>query len=107
MATKLAAMPEKLYSCEVKRRRVRANGAGYEPFWKIKSVQEALLDGDTEFRCMSCHGAVKLSKRNTDAGLIAHVQHKHRTDSEYCTSGHFFSEATDGREPRISATPVQ
>jgi hypothetical protein len=100
-------MPEKLYDCQVKRRRVRANGPGYEPFWKVKNVQEAVVDGDTEFRCKDCHGAVKLHKRNTESGPTAHVQHKLRSDSEYCTSGHFFAEATDGRAPRTSATPVQ
>jgi hypothetical protein len=41
---------EKFFSCEVKRRRVRATG-GYEPFWKIKDIAEALVDEDTEFRC--------------------------------------------------------
>ena len=49
MATKVAIAPEKLYECEVKRRRVRAGG-GYEPFWKVKTVADAILDGDTEFR---------------------------------------------------------
>jgi hypothetical protein len=32
---------EKFYECEVKRRRVRASG-GYEPFWKVKAIAEAL-----------------------------------------------------------------
>ena len=50
---------EKFYVCEVKRRRVRAAG-GYEPFWKVKPIAEALIDEDTEFRCKDCGGAVKL-----------------------------------------------
>ena len=107
MATKLAAMPEKLYDCQVKRRRVRASGSGYEPFWKVKSVQEAIVDGDTEFRCKDCHGAVKLTKRhNPESGTVSHVQHRLRSDSEYCVAGYFFSAATDGREPRTSSAPV-
>jgi hypothetical protein len=106
MATKLAAMPEKLYDCEVKRRRVRATG-GYEPFWKIKNFEEALVDGDTEFRCKDCHGALKLSKRSTAAGNAPHVAHKLKRDSEYCAAGVYFLEATDGRAPRTSSEPVR
>jgi len=49
----------KLYECEVKRRRVRAGG-GYESFWKLKTVGEAVVDSDTEFRCKNCFGEVKL-----------------------------------------------
>jgi len=106
MATKLAAMPEKLFTCEVKRRRVRATG-GYEPFWKVKNVQEALVDGDTEFRCKDCHGALKVNKRNVANGPAPHVVHRLKRDSEYCTAGFYFSESTDGREPRISCEPVR
>jgi len=106
MATKLAAMPEKLFVCEVKRRRVRAAG-GYEPFWKVKNVQEALGDGDTEFRCKDCHGDVKLHKRNVANGPAPHVEHRLKRDSEYCTAGFYFGEATDGREARVSCEPVR
>jgi len=105
MATKVAE--EKLYECEVKRRRVRASGNGYEPFWKLKKVAEAVADGDTEFRCKECHGSVKLHKRNTANGPVPHVEHKLRRDSEYCTLGLYFLQATDGREARLSAEPVQ
>jgi hypothetical protein len=105
MATKVAAVPEKLYVCEVKRRRVRASG-GYEPFWKVKQLADALLDGDTEFRCKDCHGPLKLHKRHT-AGVVSHVEHKLKADSEYCISGARFNEATDGRTPRQSSSPVQ
>ena len=105
MATKVAAIPEKLYECEVKRRRVRAGG-GYEPFWKIKTLADALVDGDTEFRCKDCHGALKLHRRNA-AAPGSHVEHKLQTDSEFCVSSNRFRDATDGRKPRLSATPVQ
>jgi len=105
MATKVVTPPEKLYECEVKRRRVRAAG-GYEPFWKVKSVADAILDGDTEFRCKECHGPLKLHKRHT-AGAVSHVEHKLKTDSEHCSVGSRFHLAADGREPRFSGSPVQ
>lgn len=105
MATKTAAMQEKLFECEVKRRRVRAAG-GYEPFWKVKSVAEALVDGDTEFRCKDCHGEVKLSKRHVENGPAPHAAHRLKGDSEFCTSGAHFLAATDGRVARASGTPV-
>ena len=115
MATKVAPS-EKLYECEVKRRRVRANGPGYEPFWKVKSVKEAVIDGDTEYRCKDCHGPVKLHKRSVPNGPAPHVQHKLRSDSEHCVAGVYFQQAADGREPgrrepdqrepRLSAAPI-
>jgi hypothetical protein len=104
MATKIASVSEKYYECEVKRRRVRAGG-GYEPFWKTKTLAEALLDGDTEFRCKECHGPLKLHKRHTE-GVSSHVEHQHRVDSEYCMAGARFLLASDGRAARRSATPV-
>lgn len=107
MATSKSATPvEKLYECEVKRRRLRASGSGYEPFWKVKPVAEALVDGDTEFRCKDCHGAVKLHKRKMATGPAPHVEHKLRTDSEYCVAGMYFQQASDGRSTRLSQSPV-
>ncbi len=96
----------KIYELEVKRRRVAATG-GYEPFWKTKSVSDALADADTEFRCKDCHGAVKLFKSHKVGGPGSHVEHKVREDSEYCPAGLYFQKATDGREPRESSKPVQ
>jgi hypothetical protein len=49
---------------------------------------------------------VKLHKRNMATGPEAHVAHKLRSDSEYCTSGAWFLGATDGRASRLSGTPV-
>jgi hypothetical protein len=46
----MAAEREKMFECEVRRRRVKAGG-GYEPYWKVKNVAVALSDADTEFRC--------------------------------------------------------
>ena len=59
----MAVEREKIYECEVKRRRVK-EGGGYEPFWKVKPVAVALADNDTEFRCKDCYGVVKLLGRN-------------------------------------------
>ena len=70
-------------------------------------MQEALGDGDTEFRCQHCHGALKLNKRVVANGATPHATHRLRRDSEYCASGWFFLEATDGREARISCEPVR
>ena len=96
---------EKFYMCEVKRRRVRAAG-GYEPFWKVKPIAEALVDEDTEFRCKDCGGAVKLFRRYLK-NAPPHVEHKLKTDSEHCSAGLHFLKATDGREARMSSAPVR
>ena len=106
MATKVAKDREKIYECEVKRRRVKPGG-GYEPFWKVKNVADALVDQDTEFRCKDCGGAVKLFKSHKVGGPPSHAAHKDKADSEYCAAGLYFRQATDGREPRPSANPVQ
>ncbi|MDE1160399.1 MAG: hypothetical protein PW792_00475 [Acidobacteriaceae bacterium] len=106
MPTKSTLTPEKLYECEVKRRRLRASGSGFEPFWKVKTIADAIMDGDTEFRCKDCHGAVKLHKRNMAAGMTLHVEHRVRMDSEYCALGAHFQNATDGRATRLSSAPV-
>ena len=102
----MAAEREKMYECEVRRRRVKAGG-GYEAFWKIKSVAVALEDADTDFRCKDCFGPVKLLGRNGKVGTIPYVEHKLTTDAEFCPSGLLFKKATDGREPRLSAHPVE
>jgi len=101
----MAAEREKMYECEVRRRRVKAGG-GYEPYWKIKSVAVALEDSDTDFRCKDCFGAVKLLGRNGKNGTVPYVEHKLAADAEFCPSGLHFKKATDGREPRPSANPV-
>ena len=103
MAT--AERETKLYECEVKRRRVRVGG-GYEPFWKVKNVADALVDADTEFRCKDCYGEVKLYRNQRPGGPAPHAEHKRKEDSEYCVAGIYFQRATDGREPRHSAHPV-
>lgn len=72
----------------------------------MKAVEEALVDGDTEFRCKDCHGAVKLHKRHAGNSTASHVEHKLKSDSEYCVAGWYFQSAQDGREARPSDTPV-
>ncbi len=95
-----------MYECEVRRRRVKAGG-GYEPFWKVKTVADALADADTDFRCKDCGGAVKLLGRNGKNGSVPYVEHKLSTDAEFCRSGILFQKATDGRAARPSAHPVE
>ncbi len=102
----MSAEREKFYECELQRRRVRAAG-GHEPFWKVTPIAGRLEDNDTEFRCMSCGGAVKLFKRRSEDGPATHIEHKLKTDSEYCAAGMYFLKATDGRQPRPSSSPVR
>jgi hypothetical protein len=102
----MAVEREKMYQCEVKRRRVK-EGGGYEPFWKVKDVAVALADADTEFRCKDCFGEVKLLGRTGKAGTVPYVEHKLPADSEFCPSGLLFKKAADGRTPRPSAHPVE
>ncbi len=96
---------EKIYECQAKRRRLKTGG-GYEPFWKLKSVAEAVVDADAELRCPDCTGAVKLHRRHIAGAPPPHIAHKLKTDSEYCAAGLHFSKATDGRESRMSGAPV-
>ena len=102
----MAPEREKIYECEVKRRRVKAGG-GYEAFWKIKSVAVALSDNDTEFRCKDCFGEVKLLGKNSKTGGLAYVEHKRPADSEFCANGMLFKKATDGRLAKLSEHPVE
>ena len=101
----MAPEREKMYECEVRRRRLKPGG-GYEPYWKVKSVAVALVDEDTEFRCKDCFGAVKLLGRNGKNGTVPYVEHKFSADAEFCPSGLLFKKASDGRETRPSANPV-
>jgi hypothetical protein len=102
----MAAEREKIYEIEVKRRRVKVGG-GYEPFWKVKDVAAALSDSDTEFRCKDCFGEVKVLGKNSKAGAPPYVEHKLPADSEYCLGGMLFKKATDGREAKPSARPIE
>ncbi len=102
----MAIETEKIYECQAKRRRLKAGG-GYEPFWKLKTVLEAVADDDAELRCSDCTGAVKLHRRHIADAPPPHIAHKFRSDSEYCPAGVYFRKSTDGRLPRMSAHPVR
>jgi hypothetical protein len=102
----MAVEREKMFECEVRRRRLKAGG-GYEPYWKVKSVAVALVDEDTDFRCKDCFGPVKVLGKNGKPGTVPYVEHKLAADAEFCPSGLLFKKATDGREPRPSAHPVE
>jgi len=102
----MAVEREKMYECEVRRRRVKAGG-GYEPYWKLKNVAVALSDADTDFRCKDCFGQVKLLGRNGKVGTVPYVEHKVAADAEFCPSGLLFKMATDGRAPKPSEHPVE
>jgi hypothetical protein len=101
----MAAEKEKMYECEAKRRRLK-EGGGYEAFWKVKTVAEALSDNDRELRCKDCRGEVKVLGKTSKVGAAAYVEHKNPDDSEYCISGARFKRATDGRVSRWSSRPV-
>lgn len=101
-----AAEKEKMYECEVRRRRVK-EGGGYEPFWKVKKVADALVDNDTDFRCKDCRGEVKVLGKTSKNGTPAYVEHKSATDAEFCPAGALFKKATDGRVTRWSERPVE
>ena len=94
----------KLYECEVKRRRVRTGG-GYEPFWKVKNVGDALVDADTEFRCKDCFGEVKLfrSHGRRRAGRRTSMLHKWRVDLNTALQASYFRSVEDG----LSAAAVR
>lgn len=102
----MAVEREKFFECEVKRRRVKTGG-GYEPFWKVKTVADALADADTEFRCKDCFGEVKLFRNHKVGGPAPHAEHKRREDSEFCPAGLYFRKATDGRTAKPSEHPVE
>ena len=89
----MAAEREMFMVCEVKRRRVRAAG-GYEPFWKVKSIREAMEDNDTEFRCKDCGGAVKVVKRRSPKGRPSQSSTSSRTTPSIAWQG-----CTFGKQP--------
>src|SRR5258708_2075833 len=102
----MAVESEKIYECQAKRRRLKTGG-GYEPFWKLKSVLDAVADGAANPRCPAGTGAVALHRRPPAGAPPPHVPHKLKTDSEYCPAGIYFRKATDGRQPRMSEHPVR
>ncbi len=102
----MALEREKIYECEVRRRRVK-QGGGYESYWKVKTVAAALSDGDTEFRCKDCFGVVKVLGKNSKTGEAPYVEHKVALDSAYCVNGLIFRASIDRRAARLSPNPVE
>lgn len=96
---------ENIYECEVERR--KKVGDSYEFFWKVKPVVEAIADEDSKFRCKDCHGEVKLFRKHVAHAAAPHIEHKYRSDSEYCPAGMYFRDAKDGRLPKLSDRPVK
>jgi hypothetical protein len=102
-----SAQKEAIYECEVERRKLSPNPGRYLRYWKVKSVRDAIVDGDTEFRCKDCGGAVKIHGKRIQDGTGPYVDHRHREDSEYCPGGLHFLNATDGRSPRRASEEVR
>ena len=98
--------PDVLYECEVAIRQFVAKGE-YKRAWKVKSVSAAITDGDELIRCKDCHGKVRLHGRNVSHGPTPHAEHRSRSDSEYCRSGHYFRQAEDERAHQMSRFPVE
>jgi len=98
------SVKDKIYECEVKRPYIVNGERVY--LWRTKNVRDALLDGDREFRCKDCHGAVKLFRKHVEHAAAPHAEHIEKQDSEYCVAGMYFKEAKDGRKPRLSLMPV-
>jgi hypothetical protein len=96
------AIAEEISVCEVKRVFVIEGKRSRR--WVMKPISDLEL-GD-EFRCKDCHGAVKLHGKHLKHGPAAHAEHRLRGDSEYCPAGHYFKQAADAREPRLSGAPV-
>lgn len=105
MATTKTVLKDRIVECEVKRRRLK-QGGGYEPFWKTKTVAEAVADNDTEFRCKDCHGEVKVLGKTSRVGAAAYVEHKLAADAAFCPASIAFQTASDGRTSRRSEHPV-
>lgn len=79
---------DEMYECEVKAPFREGDGKAWK--WVVRSC--TLLDTGTNrgVRCMHCHGAVRVHKRQVDHGPADHVEHLRRTDSENCKGGSYF-----------------
>src|ERR1039457_1624570 len=102
----MAAESEKIYECQVKRRRLKLGG-GYEPFWKLKSVIEALSDDDTEFRCPDCTGAVRLHRRYVVDAPLPYTPQNPKPPPGYPPAAPFSPKPPAGPHPRLSQHPVR
>ncbi len=96
---------DNIYEVDVAFRKMVSKGV-YERAWKVKQVAEAIANQDELLRCKDCHGAVRLHGKHVSHGPTPHAEHRSRADSEYCRAGHYFRQAKDGREHRMSGSPI-
>lgn len=90
----------KMYSCEVKRRRV-VDGEERRD-WFTKEVG-TLQDGEL-IRCLHCHGKVRIHRQRVEHGPQDHVEHLSSDDANHCRGGAAFH-GTEA-DHRMSPTPV-
>jgi hypothetical protein len=79
--------------------------ASGESEWRWVEVAASRVAGVARsgIRCMHCHGAVRLHRQQVDHGPQDHVEHLHRSDSEHCRGGHYFT----GPDHQMSLQPVE
>lgn len=71
--------------CEQKTEFRRPGGDVWE--WKVVPVTRVLEVPRERLRCMHCHGAVRVHRRQVEHGPQDHVEHLLRQDSEHCPGG--------------------
>ena len=93
-------MPDDLMLRCQQRREYKVDG-GTEWKWKEVSVVEAIGAASNDIRCAYCYGAVRIHQQQVEHGPRDHVEHRLRSDSEYCRGGSYFL-----GEHRMSLQPV-
>lgn len=84
----MATARDLMTHCE-RRTQYKVNGK-YDWRWKEVPASEAVGTAPKDLRCMHCQGPVKLLQKKTDDGVLDHVEHKLKADSEGCCGGHHF-----------------
>jgi hypothetical protein len=93
--------PDLMTQCEQKKQFRLTKG---EAEWLWVKLPVSLVGTSYEaIRCMHCHGAVRIHRRNIDGDLIDHVVHISRQDSEDCPGGSIYVQG----EHRLSLRPVR
>lgn len=77
-----------MYECEVKRPFMVKGVREWR--WVVKKVSALVSGNDPDYRCMHCHGAVRVHKQAVEHGPADHVEHLRREDSENCRGGSYF-----------------
>jgi hypothetical protein len=88
-----------MLNCEAKKLFMRDGVKVRE--WTIVPVSTLVSGASYDIRCMHCHGAVKVHKRQVEHGPADHVEHRSRQDSERCKAGVHFQ-----GDHRLSLNPV-